>query len=57
MPHSPEHVVEDPAVDPQQDRETLLETYKRNPLEGVAATAGMFMPNWVTGSRPETGLS
>ena len=57
MPHSPEHVVEDPAVDPQQDRETLLETYKRNPLEGLGATAGMFMPNWVTGSRPETGLS
>ena len=63
MPHSPEHVVEDPAVvdpevtAPQQDRETLLETFGRNPLEGLGATAGMFMPNWITGSRPETGLS
>ncbi len=57
MPHAPEHVV-DPIADPQQpDRETLTETFQRNPLEGLGATAGMFMPSWITGSRPETGLS
>ena len=33
----------------QPERETLLETYGKNPLKGLAKTATMFMPDWVTG--------
>jgi len=61
MPHVPEHIVDDATVDPaavqQPERETLSQTFRRNPLEGLGATAGMFMPSWISGSRPETGLT
>ena len=33
----------------QPDRETLLETYGKNPLKGLAKTATMFMPDWLSG--------
>lgn len=51
MPHVPEHLEADP-VEPVQelpDRETLLETYGRDPVEGVYNTVSMFMPPWMAG--------
>ena len=49
MAHVPEHIEEIPETSPEQGRETLLETYKDNPLRGLAKTATMFMPDWVSG--------
>ncbi|MBV43765.1 MAG: hypothetical protein CMA54_03180 [Euryarchaeota archaeon] len=41
----------DPAEPVQElpDRETLLETYARDPLEGIYNTVSMFMPPWMAG--------
>jgi hypothetical protein len=51
MPHAPEHVEVDPAEPVQElpDREKLLETYARDPVEGVYKTVSMFMPPWMAG--------
>ena len=51
MPHAPEHVEVDPAEPVQElpDRETLLETYGRDPIEGIYNTVSKFIPQWMAG--------
>jgi len=51
MAHVPEHIEEVPVEPPQQGRETLLETYGKNPIKGLAKTANMFMPTWLSGQQ------
>ena len=51
MPHEPEHLEVDPAEPVQElpGREKLLETYARDPIEGLYKTVSMFMPPWMAG--------
>ena len=51
MAHVPEHIEEIPVTPPEQDRETLIETFQRNPISGLGKTAQMFMPSWLSGQQ------